>query len=74
MHCASLAAVPALVAVSILCGVRASCRAVGRTSAAMSSVVGGAFLVGVGGTACFCSKRQVIKEHVCNDTITQVSV
>jgi hypothetical protein len=47
MHCASLAAVPALVAVPILRGVRASCRAVGRTGAAMSNVVGGTLLVGV---------------------------
>jgi hypothetical protein len=74
MHCASLAAVAALVAVPILRGAGASCRAAGRTGAAMSSVVGGAFVVGVGGTACFCSRAKLSKTTCAVHTITQVSV
>jgi hypothetical protein len=74
MQCASLAAVAALVAVSILRGARASGSAVEGTGAVVGGVLGGAFLVGVGGTACFCSRGWLSKNTCAMTTITQVSV
>jgi hypothetical protein len=74
MHWASLTAVPALVAVSILRGAGASGSAVEGTGAAVGGVLGGAFLVGAGGTACFCNRGKLSKHTCAVHTITQVSV